>query len=70
MENDLQKQLAPTGEQSMGDKLFDKATDFIKSVGIPAAIAFYVLMRLEPAINANTKAISELTLVVARIATR
>ena len=54
----------------MDSKLFDKITEFIKSVGIPAAIAFYVLVRLEPAINANTKAISELTIVVAKIVSR
>ena len=54
--------------ESMSDKLLDKCIDFIKTVGIPAAIAFYVLMRLEPAISNNTKAILDLTIVVARIA--
>ena len=37
---------------------------FIKEVGLPAAIAFYVLMRLEPAIAANTKAIVDLSQLV------
>jgi hypothetical protein len=40
---------------------------FIKEVGIPAAIAFYVLIRLEPAIAANTKAITDLSLIVERL---
>ena len=40
---------------------------FVRDVGIPAAIAFYVLMRLEPAINANTEAINKLALVVATV---
>ena len=34
---------------------------FVKEVGLPAAIAFYVLMRLEPTIATNTKAIVDLS---------
>ena len=40
---------------------------FVKEVGIPAAIAFYVLIRLEPAITANTKAITDLSLIVQQL---
>jgi len=43
---------------------------FIKEVGIPAAIAFYVLIRLEPAINANTLAVQQLTILVQQLAGR
>lgn len=45
----------------------DKWIEFVKSVGIPAAIAFYVLIRLEPAINANTQAINNLAIIVAKL---
>ena len=41
---------------------------FIKDVGIPTAIAFYVLIRLEPAINSNTQAINNLTVIVSQLA--
>ena len=41
---------------------------FVKDVGIPTAIAFYVLVRLEPAINANTQAINQLALIVSQLA--
>ena len=40
---------------------------FVERIGIPAGIAFYVLMRLEPAIQANTVAIQQLTLLVQAI---
>jgi hypothetical protein len=43
---------------------------FVKEVGLPAAIAFYVLMRLEPAISANTRAIMDLSLIVERLLVR
>ena len=42
---------------------------FVKEVGIPAAIAFYVLIRLEPAITANTQAINNLAVIVAQLTT-
>ncbi len=44
--------------------------DFIKQAGIPAAIAFYVLIRLEPAIQANTAAIQQLTHLVQQLLIR
>lgn len=48
----------------------EKLLVFIKEAGIPAAIAFYVLVRLEPAIAANTQAINQLTLLVQQLLVR
>ena len=48
----------------------DKLIQFVKEAGIPAAIAFYVLMRLEPAIQANTLAIQQLTHLVQQLLIR
>ncbi len=50
--------------ESPKDHMTEKLLAFVKEVGIPAAICFYVLMRLEPAITGNTTAIAELTKVV------
>ena len=44
--------------------------EFVKNVGVPGAIAFYVLARLEPAIRAHTKAVHDLTALVARMMDR
>jgi len=38
--------------------------DFIKNVGVPAGVAFFLLIRFEATIAANTAAINELTKVV------
>lgn len=46
---------------------WDKAIEFIKAVGIPGAITFYVLVRLEPAINNNTAAIHALAVAIATL---
>lgn len=46
---------------------FDKLVTFIKEIGIPTALALFVLVRLEPAIQGNTKAINELTVVVSKV---
>ena len=48
----------------------DKLIAFTKDVGIPAAIAFYVLIRLEPAIAANTHAINQLIILVQQLIPR
>ena len=43
----------------------EKLIEFVKSVGVPGAIAFYILARLEPAIKDNTAAIHALAVVIA-----
>lgn len=43
---------------------WDKIGTFVQTVGVPTAIAFYILIRLEPAINSNTMAIHQLALAI------